>query len=93
MQVPKSKTNPRHAAPLISLGIISRRCSTNPPSEATPHHCTTLCGKASVSSVTLCYPHLYDSRTAPSKEDGGTLKKGMDARLAPAQDDAVTSDQ
>jgi hypothetical protein len=43
--------------------------------------------------VTLWYPHLYDSRTAPSKEDGGTLKKGMDARLAPTQDDAVTSDQ
>jgi hypothetical protein len=30
---------------------------------------------------------------APSKEDIGTLEKGMNARLALARDDAVTSDQ
>jgi hypothetical protein len=53
----------------------------------------TLCGKASINSVTLCCPLSYGRRTAPSKEDGGTLEKGMDACLAPAQDDAVTSDQ
>jgi hypothetical protein len=52
-----------------------------------------LCGKASVSSVTLCYPLLYGPRAAPSKEDGGTLEKGMDACLAPVQDNAVMSNQ
>jgi hypothetical protein len=43
--------------------------------------------------VTLYYLHLYGPRAAPSKEDDGTLEEGMDARLAPAQDDAVMSDQ
>jgi hypothetical protein len=43
--------------------------------------------------MTLCCPLLYGPRTTPSKEDGGTLEKGTDACLAPAQDDAVTSDQ
>jgi hypothetical protein len=32
------------------------------------------------------------SMSHPSKEDGGTLERGMDACLAPAQDGAVTSD-
>jgi hypothetical protein len=58
-----------------------------------PRHCATQCGKASVSSVTLCYPLSYGPRAAPSKEDGGTLEKGTDACLALTQDDAVTSDQ
>jgi hypothetical protein len=43
--------------------------------------------------MTLCYPLSYGPHTAPSKEDGGTLEKGTDARLTLAQDDAVTSDQ
>jgi hypothetical protein len=49
--------------------------------------------KSSVSSVTLCYPLLYGPRAASSQEDGRTLKKGTNACLALAQDDAVTSDQ
>jgi hypothetical protein len=43
--------------------------------------------------VTLCCPLSYSPRAAPSKEDDGTLEKGTDAYLAPAQDDTVTSDQ
>jgi hypothetical protein len=43
--------------------------------------------------VTLCYPLPYSPGTAPSKEDDGTLEKGMGACLAHAQDDAVMSDQ
>jgi hypothetical protein len=43
--------------------------------------------------MTLCYPLSYGLCAAPSKEDGGTLKKGTDACSTPAQDDAVTSDQ
>jgi hypothetical protein len=92
VQAPKSKMNPCHAVPLTRLGIISQHCSANPPGEAIPaivRHC----GKASVNSVTLCCPLFYGPRAAPSKEDSGTLEKGMDACLAPAQDDAVTSDQ
>jgi hypothetical protein len=42
--------------------------------------------------VTLCYPLSYGPQAAPSKEDGGTLERGTDACLAPAQDDVVTSD-
>jgi hypothetical protein len=52
-----------------------------------------MCGKADVNSVTLCHPFPYGQRAAPSKEDGGALKKGMDAYRTPAQDNAVTSDQ
>jgi hypothetical protein len=42
------------------------------------HPCryTVLCGKASVNSVMLCHPLLYDRHAAPSKEDGGTLEAG-----------------
>jgi hypothetical protein len=58
-----------------------------------PRHCTTLCGKAAVSSVTLCHPLSYGRRATPSKEDGGTLEKGTDVCSALAQDNAVTSDQ
>jgi hypothetical protein len=43
--------------------------------------------------MTLCYPLSYGSLTAPSKEDDGTLKRGTDTCLVPAQDDVVTSDQ
>jgi hypothetical protein len=43
--------------------------------------------------LTLCCPLSYGLRAAPSKEDDGTLEKGTDTRLAPAQDDAVMSDQ
>jgi hypothetical protein len=43
--------------------------------------------------MTLCYPLSYGPSAAPSKEDGGTLEKGIGACLAPTQDDAVMSDQ
>jgi hypothetical protein len=43
--------------------------------------------------VTLCYPLSYGPSAAPSKEDGGTLEKGMDACSAVTQDNVVTSDQ
>jgi hypothetical protein len=43
--------------------------------------------------VTLFYPLLYGPRAAPSKEDSETLERGMDAYLAPAQDNAMMSDQ
>jgi hypothetical protein len=43
--------------------------------------------------MTLCYPLSYGPRAAPSKEDGGTLKRGTDACLTPAQDDTVMSGQ
>jgi hypothetical protein len=36
MQALKSKTNPHHVVPLTRLGIISQRCSANPPGEAIP---------------------------------------------------------
>jgi hypothetical protein len=41
-RAPGSRVNPRHAVPLIRLGIISRRCFANPPGEAIPstvRHC------------------------------------------------------
>jgi hypothetical protein len=44
-----------------------------------PRHRTALCGKADVSSETLCHPLSYDRRVAPSEEDGGTIEKGTDA--------------
>jgi hypothetical protein len=80
------KDESTHAVPLTCLGVISRRCTANPP-------CTTLCGKASVSSATLCHPLLYSRRAAPSKEDSGTLEGGIDTCSALTQDHAVTSDQ
>jgi hypothetical protein len=52
-----------------------------------------LCGKASVSSVTLCRPLSYSRHATPPKEDGRTLEKGTNACLALAQDDVVMSDQ
>jgi hypothetical protein len=42
-----------------------------------PCYCTTLCGKAIVSSVALCRPLPYGWHSAPSKEDGGTLEGGQ----------------
>jgi hypothetical protein len=67
-----------------------------PPTSALcghPRHCTALCGKVGVSSMTLCYPLSYGPSAASSKEDGGTLEKGTDAYSTLAQDNAVTSDQ
>jgi hypothetical protein len=52
-----------------------------------------LCGKDSVNFVTLCRPLPYGRRAAPSKKDGRTLEKGMDAYPMPTQDNAVTSGQ
>jgi hypothetical protein len=43
--------------------------------------------------MTLCHPLSYVRRAAPSKEDGGTLEKKMDAYSALAQDHVVMSDQ
>jgi hypothetical protein len=48
---------------------------------------------AGVSLVTLCCPLSYGQRTAPSKQDGGTLEGGIDAFSMLAQDYAVTSGQ
>jgi hypothetical protein len=61
------------------------------PVRSSPH-CTTLCGKASVNSVTLCFPLSYGRHAAPSKRDGGTLEKETDACSVPAQDNAMTPD-
>jgi hypothetical protein len=47
------------------LRIISQRCFANPPCEAIPRHCTGLCSKASVNSVTLCRPLRYGLHVAP----------------------------
>jgi hypothetical protein len=58
-----------------------------------PRHCATLCGKAGVSSVTLCRPLSYGLHAAPSKEDDGTLERGTDAYPALALDDSMTSSQ
>jgi hypothetical protein len=58
-----------------------------------PRHYTTLCGKASVNSVTLCHPLPYGRRAAPLKEDGRTLEKGTDTCPTPTRDNTVTSDQ
>jgi hypothetical protein len=41
------------ATTLTRLGITSRRCSANSQG-GHPHRCSALCGKAGVSSVTLC---------------------------------------
>jgi hypothetical protein len=93
MQAPKSKTNSCHVIPLTCLGIISQRCSANPPSEAIPATVRHYVGKASVSSVTLCHPLSYGRRTTPLKKDVGTLEKGTNACSALARDDTVTLDQ
>jgi hypothetical protein len=84
---PRSKVNPHHADPLTPPG------NHIPTMFHHPRHCTTLCGKARVSSVTLCRPLLYDPYATPSKEYGKTLEKGTNACLAPARDDVMTSDQ
>jgi hypothetical protein len=57
-----------------------------------PRHYTTLCGKASVNSVTLCHPLQYGRHVAHSKEDSGTLEKGTDTCPTSTWDNAVTSD-
>jgi hypothetical protein len=91
MQAPKSKTNPHHASdtPENHAPALFRQ----PSQRGHPRHCTTLCGKAGVSSVTLCYPLSYGPDAAPSKEDDGTLERGMDVCSTLAQDNTVTSDQ
>jgi hypothetical protein len=43
--------------------------------------------------MTLCRPLAYLFHAAPSKEDCGTLEKGMTTYPALAWDDAVTSGQ
>jgi hypothetical protein len=87
------KDESTHVVPLTRLGNHIPALFRQPSGRGHPRHCTALCGKARVSSVTLCHPLSYDRRAAPSKEDGGALKGGTDACSAPAQDHAVTSDQ
>jgi hypothetical protein len=95
MQAPKSKTNQRHAVPLTPPGNHIPTLFRQPSQQGHPCHCTSLCGEASASPVTLCRPLSYGPHTAPSKEDGGTIERerGTDACPTPAQDNAVTSDQ
>jgi hypothetical protein len=57
------------------------------------HPVRELCGKAGVSSVTLCRPLSYGPTSRPSREDGGTLERGTDAYSALGQDDVVTLGQ
>jgi hypothetical protein len=47
------------------LGIISRRCSANPPRAAIPGTVGELCGKDGVNSVTLCRPLPYGLHVTP----------------------------
>jgi hypothetical protein len=89
VQAPKSKTNPRHAVPLTPPGNHIPALFHQPSRLGHPRHCAALCGEASVSSTTLCYPLSYSPHVAPSKEDGGALEKGTDAYVAPAQDGAA----
>jgi hypothetical protein len=86
--------NPRHADPLTPPGNPAPALFRQPPALCGHlRHCTTLCSKASVNSVTLCHPPPYGRRAAPSKEDGETLEKGTGTCPTPTRDDAVTSDQ
>jgi hypothetical protein len=92
-QAPESKANPRHAGPLTPPGNHIPALFRQPYSRGHLRHCTTLCGKASVNSVTLYRPLPYGRRAAPSKEDSGILEKGTDIYPVPTQDNALTSDQ
>jgi hypothetical protein len=67
MRAPGSRANPRHASPLTPPGIVSRRCSANPPCAAILSTVRELCGKAGVNSVTLCLPLPYGLHVAPLK--------------------------
>jgi hypothetical protein len=87
--MPGSRTNPRHAGPLTQPGNPTPALFRQTPVLCGhPRHCTVLCSKASVNSVTLCRLLLYDQRATPSKEDGRTLEKGTDTSPTPAQDGA-----
>jgi hypothetical protein len=74
LQAPGSKTNPRRASD--TSGNHAPTLFRQPSRWGHPCHYTILCGKASVSSATLCHPLLYGRRAAPSKEDGGTHEGG-----------------
>jgi hypothetical protein len=77
--------NPRHAGPLTPPGNPTPALFRQTPALCGhPRHCTVLCGKASVNSVTLCRLLPYDRHAAPSKEDGGTLEKGRDTSPTPS---------
>jgi hypothetical protein len=91
MQAPKSKANPRHASD--TPGNHAPALFRQPSPRGHPRHYTTLCGKAGVSSVILCYPLSYRLGATPSKEDGETLEGGTDACSTLAQDNTMTSDQ
>jgi hypothetical protein len=52
---------PQDRAPTLTrLGITPRRCSANSLEGTHPRRCSALCGKAGVSSVTLCRLPSYD---------------------------------
>jgi hypothetical protein len=58
------------------LGIISRRCSANPPRAAIPGTAGELCGKVSVKSVTLCRLLPYGLHAAPFERGRRNPRKG-----------------
>jgi hypothetical protein len=89
---PGSKANPHHAGPLTPPGNHISALFRQPSRWDHTYHYTVLCGKASISSVTLCCPLSYGLHTAPSKEDGRTLEKGTNACLAHTRGDAMMSD-
>jgi hypothetical protein len=64
-QAPESKANPRHDGPLTPPGNHTPTLFRQPSLRGHPCHCTGLCSKASVYSVTLCHPLPYGLRTAP----------------------------
>jgi hypothetical protein len=56
-----------------------------------PHHYTTLCGEASVSSMALCRLLLYGYHVEPSKEGRRNPRMGANDFSMTAQDYTVTS--
>jgi hypothetical protein len=61
----ESKANPHHDGPLTPPGNHTPAMFHQPSLRGHPCHCTGLCSKASVNSVTLCHPLPYSLRTAP----------------------------
>jgi hypothetical protein len=93
MRAPGSRANPRHTGPLTPPGNPTPALFHRPLTLCGhPRHCTTLCGKASVNSLTLCHLLLYSRRAAPSKEGSRTLEKGTDTYPTPTRDNTMMSD-
>jgi hypothetical protein len=76
LRTPGSRANPRHAGPLIPpRNPTPALFRQTPVLCGHPRHCTVLCGKASVNSVTLCrllpyggVPHSRKRMVEPSKK-------------------------